>query len=60
MSTDIFFFLVDHSGSSFLIVGLKKKNIANNEIIGRHHNSSSFLGKRCGRDVVAGLDLRFF
>lgn len=41
------------------IIDLKKKNIANNEVIERYHNSSS-LGSSCSRAVVVGMDLRFF
>lgn len=43
----------------FLVMDLKKKNIASNETIEKYHSSSS-LGKRDVFSVVVGVDLRFF
>lgn len=38
---------------------LKKKNVANNEAIGRYHNCNN-LGKRQDRAVVVGMALIIF
>ena len=59
MSTD--FLSNTSSWQLFLIMDLKKKNIANNETIQRYHSSSlCSLSKTYDRAVIVSKDLRFF